>query len=232
MLRISRVLAGACLLACIGSVTGAQSSETLEDPSRRTTGLVGDTTVLDANTSADRPMMMPMPVGVRRSAGDHPLYASQDRRGWNSHRGSSCDPSKFKAAETRRTTGSLLALGGLLVAGIGTYKLARYNGEGSYVPPAVLAGSGLLVVVIGQTMMKSTVSPQDFDKAVQTVRTGETKLIDITGCMGTPRSRTSNGDVQTATYMSKDVRTIRSVVFTAKAGVVSDVQKAEVQRDR
>jgi hypothetical protein len=35
-----------------------------------------------------------------------------------------------------------------------------------------------------------------------------------------------------ATYLSKYVRTIRSVVFTAKAGVVSDVQKAEVQRQK
>lgn len=231
MRTLKWTIAGLCFVASVGTGANGQG--------------MGDAqlSLLRASQSAvalktvSAPVMnrliMPAPAGIQRRTVDsanRSADAVQDRTEWISHQSGTCDASKFKAAAVKRSTGSALALGGLVIALAGGYKLARYSGEGSYVPPAVVAGSGLLVGFIGQSMMSSTVSPQDFDNAVQAVKVGDTKFSDVTNCMGAPKSKTSSGDVQTALYTSKDYKTLRTVVFTAKAGVISDVRIVESQR--
>jgi hypothetical protein len=106
-------------------------------------------------------------------------------------------------------------------------QLTTYDGEGSVALPVLLGAGGVVAEVVGLSMMKSTVRPQDLDLAMESIVVGETRMDAVIKCFGRPTTIATDGDTRTATFLARSLGRTYAVTITSRAGIVSGKRKAE-----
>lgn len=151
-----------------------------------------------------------------------------------------CDRSGFDAIAQRQQVGRVLLYGGAITAGVGA--IASWHTSTSTAPITLMVG-GVGAALVGWYVTSSANSTDAMDKAVGSLRVGETRVEDVRACLGNPTSQTvRNGTEEVWTYaVSKTHVTgggaalllpvshagteMRSVTLTFKKGVLSDVSR-------
>jgi hypothetical protein len=183
--------------------------------------------------AAQQPRPRSLGLGFRLAIGRQPLATP------------ACDNSGFQATVQRKRLGTVLLWGGGAVAAGSLYAMES-NGSTSAIP---LVTIGLGSAIVGGYIKNSADDPDAMDKAVQSLKVGETKCADVLSCLGRPQMTTTrNGGDEIMTYSVRKIHStggvamyfvpivgplfagtggvdMRSVTLTFKNGVLSDISK-------
>jgi outer membrane protein assembly factor BamE (lipoprotein component of BamABCDE complex) len=155
---------------------------------------------------------------------------------------STCDNSGFEAIAGRKKLGKTIGIGGVVVAAGGLYAAQSASLNGNALEIGVL---GLAAGLTGQYIYNSADNTEAMDKAVQSLKIGETKSADVRACLGNPTTTTTHNTNEEAwTYSASKTHTtggaigmflpliphasssdMRSVTLMFKNGTLSDVSK-------
>lgn len=168
------------------------------------------------------------PVAVTQS-GDTTAASRSDA----SRQAPACDGSEMRSFKIRQRVGEGIMLGSL-VAGAVT-GLSVHSNASSGRSAAMGFAVGVPLFLIGGAVRElGYPSESFFERAIAGMKTGETRSADVRTCLSAPVATSSNGKVEEWTYFTSRpgfTRSIKSVKFTFREGVLAEIQHAQLDGD-